>query len=47
MHLPFDDLETSSKTEACQLMSYLMFEKGIKLYISLQENYYEQKYGKL
>ena len=43
MQSPFDDLETSSKTEACQLMSYLMFEKGIKLYISLQENYYEQK----
>lgn len=43
MQSPFDDLESSSKTEACQLMSYLMFEKGIKIFISLQENKYEQK----
>ena len=43
MQSPFDDLESSSKTEACQLMSYLMFEKGIKIFISLQENQYEQK----
>ena len=43
MQSPFDELETSSKKEACQLMSYLMFEKGIKIFISLQKNKYEKE----
>ena len=39
---PFDTMGSSSKLEACQLMSYLMFTKGIKTCISLQENPFEK-----
>jgi len=42
MQSPFDIMGSSSKLEACQLMSYLMFTKGIKTYISLQENPFEK-----
>ena len=42
MQSPLDDLQSNDKIEAVNLMSFLMFNKGIKCFICLQENDYER-----